>query len=496
MMASEHLICSICSENYNNTNLVPKALPCLHTFCRQCLTLFLEQTQDGNELPCPMCREPFQRPENGVDGLRTNFMLQDMIDSEKVAIRTSPEVQDEVLLIKNSLEVKLAGTVEDAVRCVAQTTQRVISEAEAWQTEMLGEIEKVNELMKEKIEKEYKLAAEAVRQDGDIEKTKLFQNISSSFSENTDLQLLKAGSPLQRIQNLDQGLDMRVHIDVSSQNAMLLPRSFSKKFSVSQNGTVLLQMNINDKIFLYKYDDNHYHYENSFSLEQEMQGCRAFLTPNGSHIILTKIVSSGRFPYFFKRTETKTWIMTPKMEKESYHCGHFGDLMCVSDERLLYKLEDASGTLMFVYNFKHELMWSVVLSAEEKKTISRAVLNPVSHDVAAIVKSKGKKGQEAALVMFNSSGNNYKTMPTEYRKIEHSSEHLIVFSEKEELMFYNWKGKFARSLKYTSMKCSFSVASPPPDCVCQSQDERNRIMHILTRDTPFHRRCVVACSVC
>ncbi|XP_070205979.1 uncharacterized protein [Littorina saxatilis] len=51
----EFLTCNICLEGYKQ----PKQLPCLHTFCRDCLSRYIAQTvgQSGVlSVPCPLCR--------------------------------------------------------------------------------------------------------------------------------------------------------------------------------------------------------------------------------------------------------------------------------------------------------------------------------------------------------------------------------------------------------------------------------------------------------
>ena len=82
-MSSNHLTCVLCLEKYNKKEQLPKSLPCLHTFCRRCFILFLQQNHASNQLPCPSCRKLFPRPENGVDDLPTNFMLYDLMEMSR-----------------------------------------------------------------------------------------------------------------------------------------------------------------------------------------------------------------------------------------------------------------------------------------------------------------------------------------------------------------------------------------------------------------------------
>ncbi|XP_078658242.1 tripartite motif-containing protein 2-like [Branchiostoma floridae x Branchiostoma belcheri] len=69
----QFLTCAICMLNYRD----PKILPCLHSFCRECLQ---EWTAKQQPLECPTCREPVRLPDQGVDGLRTNFYVNNLLD--------------------------------------------------------------------------------------------------------------------------------------------------------------------------------------------------------------------------------------------------------------------------------------------------------------------------------------------------------------------------------------------------------------------------------
>ena len=71
---SDMLTCHLCFERFDNKNKMPKSLPCVHSFCIPCLDNFLQKNL-ADRLPCPFCRELFERPENGVDSLPTNFYI-------------------------------------------------------------------------------------------------------------------------------------------------------------------------------------------------------------------------------------------------------------------------------------------------------------------------------------------------------------------------------------------------------------------------------------
>ncbi|XP_078575680.1 tripartite motif-containing protein 2-like [Branchiostoma floridae x Branchiostoma japonicum] len=69
----QFLTCSICMRHFRD----PRVLPCLHTFCRECLQGWATKQQP---LECPTCRTQVSLPDQGVDGLRTNFYVNNLLD--------------------------------------------------------------------------------------------------------------------------------------------------------------------------------------------------------------------------------------------------------------------------------------------------------------------------------------------------------------------------------------------------------------------------------
>ncbi|XP_072049097.1 uncharacterized protein [Amphiura filiformis] len=78
------LECVICSEPFND----PRALPCLHPFCCECLENWAKSCSNDNSIvSCPLCKKIYQIPEEeGIKGFPVHFLvtnLQDTVDKAK-----------------------------------------------------------------------------------------------------------------------------------------------------------------------------------------------------------------------------------------------------------------------------------------------------------------------------------------------------------------------------------------------------------------------------
>jgi len=105
--------CSICLEDFKD----PKSLPCLHTFCLECLTSHCRDKLPGDELLCPVCRNSCQVPEAGISAFPLNFFINDLLFAQKAA---KPAV-DELLLCECCLELnggKKTGIAAATKYCV------------------------------------------------------------------------------------------------------------------------------------------------------------------------------------------------------------------------------------------------------------------------------------------------------------------------------------------------------------------------------------------
>ena len=77
---SEHLAkqveCPICMETYKD----PKALPCLHTYCKLCVQQLVHRRIIDQTVLCPQCRASVHVEGNNVDNLPTVFFINGLID--------------------------------------------------------------------------------------------------------------------------------------------------------------------------------------------------------------------------------------------------------------------------------------------------------------------------------------------------------------------------------------------------------------------------------
>jgi len=71
--------CSICLETFKE----PKVLPCIHTFCLQCLDTYYEDKDPNEETTCPLCRKLFLIPLGGVQNLPNNFFIHQLLKVNK-----------------------------------------------------------------------------------------------------------------------------------------------------------------------------------------------------------------------------------------------------------------------------------------------------------------------------------------------------------------------------------------------------------------------------
>ncbi|XP_071952571.1 E3 ubiquitin-protein ligase TRIM45-like [Antedon mediterranea] len=83
------LECPICMKRFSQ----PRALPCLHTYCLECIENWAVVKC---KLQCPLCSRTFQIPEGGVEKLAPNTTINSLLDYIKtMEEEKSPEEEEE-----------------------------------------------------------------------------------------------------------------------------------------------------------------------------------------------------------------------------------------------------------------------------------------------------------------------------------------------------------------------------------------------------------------
>src|SRR6218665_3992998 len=69
--------CPICMNVFTD----PRVLPCIHTFCLECLKRICETApkNPGDKFPCPLCRKECLIPADGIDGVPKNFFVENLL---------------------------------------------------------------------------------------------------------------------------------------------------------------------------------------------------------------------------------------------------------------------------------------------------------------------------------------------------------------------------------------------------------------------------------
>src|SRR6218665_1567503 len=113
----------------------PRMLPCIHTFCFECLRHTSEATQKkpGDIMPCPLCRKEFIIPENGVNGVQKNFFMENL------------------LVVKTTIQVKKSCTkhIHKPLDYYCAKCKKTVCVFCFWKSHKLHDCKKVNKVDKE-----------------------------------------------------------------------------------------------------------------------------------------------------------------------------------------------------------------------------------------------------------------------------------------------------------------------------------------------------------
>ena len=87
----QQLTCPVCLDRYTQ----PRTLPCLHSFCHNCLAHFPVQVQGGKHfMTCPVCRQTTQQPDKGVSGFQSAFHINNLLELHQVLEKVSGSQQN------------------------------------------------------------------------------------------------------------------------------------------------------------------------------------------------------------------------------------------------------------------------------------------------------------------------------------------------------------------------------------------------------------------
>jgi len=106
--------CGICTETLRD----PRLLPCVHTFCFDCLRRLLGAVENTEKkLVCPLCRSEFRVPTGGLDALQRNFFMKQLIEAMKNS-------REEVVTRGNVHQTQNCTTSPGSKPVVAQSGER------------------------------------------------------------------------------------------------------------------------------------------------------------------------------------------------------------------------------------------------------------------------------------------------------------------------------------------------------------------------------------
>ena len=132
------ITCGICQEHYTE----PKALPCLHYYCKQCILKLAMKTGTGKPFSCPECRCEATLPEGGVDELKTAFFVNRL----KTTISTMERAHGKVE-VKCELCIPSKGNAEAFCRhCARFICKKCIELHKSLQTFLTHEVASLDDL--------------------------------------------------------------------------------------------------------------------------------------------------------------------------------------------------------------------------------------------------------------------------------------------------------------------------------------------------------------
>jgi len=160
--------CSICTEVFTD----PRVLPCIHTFCLECLLNCGKDRQPRDRMPCPLCRKEFTIPDDGLSGVQKNFFMEKLLhfrqfskmpenlrtlvlsDKRKVSElwKISEDVLPRLEKEKNDIIKHLAGVADEIniaadklIAAIQRDKVKLLSEVESIKLKRVKQVEMVKQ---------------------------------------------------------------------------------------------------------------------------------------------------------------------------------------------------------------------------------------------------------------------------------------------------------------------------------------------------------------
>ena len=112
----QQLRCPVCLERYTQ----PRTLPCLHSFCHECLGRFPVEVERGIRcISCPVCRQTSQLPGEGVSGYLPAFFINNFLDLHQLLQKVSGSQQ--INSCENCHKEQPAGYCKQCSKLLCQT---------------------------------------------------------------------------------------------------------------------------------------------------------------------------------------------------------------------------------------------------------------------------------------------------------------------------------------------------------------------------------------
>jgi len=122
--------CSICTEVFTD----PRVLPCIHTFCLNCLLNYGKDKQPGDSMPCPMCRKEFTIPDDGLAGTQKNFFMEKLLHFRQLS--ASQEAQHIPCDVCSNDEASAGETAKPASKYCVQCQQNYCEQCSMYHRNM------------------------------------------------------------------------------------------------------------------------------------------------------------------------------------------------------------------------------------------------------------------------------------------------------------------------------------------------------------------------